>query len=947
MVPTLKRAAAIIALLAALTLFGAGSSALAQSSSETLVRFVHAIPGASAVDIYTDGTLTVGGLEFGEASLHLRLPAGDHQLSVTQAGVETVLWQQNISLAAGTAQTFIASSTNPLGFQPFTDDLSPLPFGKTRFTAIHAIAGGPSVDVLLSDGRPVIAGLNYNQPYGTFDLQTAGYELVVVPGGESLDSALIPASSYALNSNGVYTLLIYGTAANPQATLLFASALPEPDSGFVRVVHGVPGAPPVDVYVDEALVAPALSFGANATDYLPLAVGAHTVGARPVGGERNVVEIPLQVDANQRTSVAILRGEGGSGLLLPLTETPPPDASPDAALFNVINVLPSESSATVTAADGSVLAEGIVSGALTTIALDPADGVPTLSVTAGEAATESQLPFSSLYGGVYYAALIVQGENGVEVVALDPTGFGQGVVTSATIAARPTESAVVEQPTEASAVVEPMSTEEPTAAPTEVAQAQPTAAPPTAVEPTVAPPTEVPAPTEPPGTSDPTANLPRARVLLDPGVNLQLRQRPDRNALSLGLIATGEILIVNGRTAGAIDQVAPIEVSGGDDNAIFGSQATEAPVIAPLSNEIWLFVTYNTPDGGTIDAWVLSEYVDVRTLANAPVKIADLPIIPSTILGEARNTAITPPPVRQSTGITLIVGNMNEGVNLNIRRTPSADGEVLVQVPKGTELQYIGVNSNGQWVLVRYEPPQVNSITGWVNAQFIETIIYEGKSITEAEMAEKELIVIIPDSERGGVGLGIPGVEVPTVDSLRNAIIGQVYSLNPGVNLQFRRGPDTLAESLALLPNGTQLLVNGRSADGSWLQVTYEGQDGWVSSKYVQLTFNGRDYQLEEVPLFEGQPTQPVGVNLLGATQLAPDAAPQIVLPTPTPARAMVVTRFVNMTDEPGGSSEGLPALGAGQEVFYLGGDPNSGYVWIQTPDGVSGWVQSDAVQFK
>jgi len=45
------------------------------------------------------------------------------------------------------------------------------------------------------------------------------------------------------------------------------------------------------------------------------------------------------------------------------------------------------------------------------------------------------------------------------------------------------------------------------------------------------------------------------------------------------------------------------------------------------------------------------------------------------------------------------------------------------------------------------------------------------------------------------------------------------------------------------------LVVSGRVEDESWLQVSYDGQTGWVSSAYVALTRNGQPYELLDVPV--------------------------------------------------------------------------------------------------
>ena len=243
-------------------------------------RFVHAIPGASAVDIYVDGQLAVSSLEFGSATDYIALPAGEHALTVTQEDAATALWEQSLQFADESVSTLVASSIDPLEFTQYTDDLNPLPLGKARFTAIHAIADADPVDVVLATGQPVIPALTYNQPYGTLDLPAMTYDLAIVPVGDSLENALIPAATYALDSGTSYVALAYGTANDPQVLLLSAPTNGEGQGGALRLIHGVPEAPAVDVYVNDVLLAPALAFG-ELTEYIALPEGDYT---REMGG---------------------------------------------------------------------------------------------------------------------------------------------------------------------------------------------------------------------------------------------------------------------------------------------------------------------------------------------------------------------------------------------------------------------------------------------------------------------------------------------------------------------------------------------------------------------------------------------------------------------------------------------------------------------------------------
>ena len=211
-----------------------GTSVLSQSADDALVRFVHAIPGASAVDIYVDGQLTATNLDFGEVTNYIITSANQQLITVTPTGVTTPLWEQNYAPAAGKAFTLVASSfADPITFTPFEDLLDPLPLGKARFTTVHAIADAGPIDVLLDDGRPMILAQAYDQPYGTLDVPAFPYNLVVTSAGGTVDDALATVDAAALNSGTSFMLVIYGTPANPQATLISAPTRPNAaDDGF-------------------------------------------------------------------------------------------------------------------------------------------------------------------------------------------------------------------------------------------------------------------------------------------------------------------------------------------------------------------------------------------------------------------------------------------------------------------------------------------------------------------------------------------------------------------------------------------------------------------------------------------------------------------------------------------------------------------------------------------
>jgi len=687
----------LLAIAALLALPAAAQEATAR------VRFVNVIPGASSLDVYVDGLRAVAGLEYGAASLYIPITEGVHTITATQADVTTALWQQDVTLNPSTAVTMIASSTDPLGFQPFQDDLNPLPLGKTRVTAVHAIAGGPTVDITLADGRALIPGLQYNTPYGTLDVPAAVYEIAVIPAGETLESAIIPVTPVALNSGTSTMVVAFGTPVEPGVLVLSAATNAEDsDAGNRRFVHAVEGAPAVDVYVNDTLIAPSLEFG-RSTAFIALPAGEHSASVRLTGETTDLASQEFSVDADSYATLAVLGN--AEELAIASLEDDVSAASPTQAVVAVSNQLADGAVSVSFAGDTIIDAVSVSDSAGAAVA--PSLGELSLTTDTGATIGGGE---AVLYGGVYYAWLAFNGEGGPQAISLPAESIAMSI-ESAPGDARLATAVPTEAPTTAPAEATPLPAETVAAAPTEAA-VQPTAAP--AVD------------------AGPTTGV-TARVLTDPGVNIHLRQFPSSQALSLILIPSGTVLQVQGRP-GEFVFPAGVTVTPDPSATPFVDPATvlteEDTDLDPAAT--WLFVTYNTPDGGSFTGWVNALYLAVTDENGEPQVLAQLPLIPGNRAGQP-NTAFVPTPI-------------------------------------------------------------------------------------------------------------------PTIQ-FEDQVVATVDQLAPGANLHLRRNPSTAAESLALIPAGTQLVVNGRLDTGEWYQVEYEGISGWISATYVSLTLNGRTLDPTTVPV--------------------------------------------------------------------------------------------------
>jgi uncharacterized protein YgiM (DUF1202 family) len=908
------------------------SPTLAQTEAEALIRFVHAIPGAASIDIYANNSLAFAGVSSGSVTPQITVPAGDYNLTVRQAGMETVLWEQTVSAAPNSAQTLIAATTQPLTFQVFQDDLAPLTLGKARFTAIHAIPAGPAIDVVLSDGRPVVAGLTFGQIYGTLDVPAQSYDFAVVPSGGSIDAAIIPTDSYALNSGTSYIMLVYGTAQRPQVMLLGAAGAPEGSAGYLRVVHAFPGAGPVDVIINGTLAATRLEYGADATKFAALPPGDYDVVYREAGTENEVASTSVSLGENQYTTVAVFPAEGAVATTTFTTDVSA--ISERQSVINVANLLPADATAALSLNNGTPLSSEVAGGATSSSIVEPADSGATVSVTEGGNTLDLALLLDSIYGGVYYDVLIVPAADGPEAIVLAPVSIAQSIASApgetVEVVAAPTEVVTDEAPT-SEVVTEPTE-----AVPAEVA---PTEAAPTveAATPTPAPPTPVP----PTPTPVPTQGPPVARVLLDPGANLQMRQYPDSSALSLALAPSGSTLTVIGREGApavlpfqtpdpeATEWVDPVSLLG------------QGEQLDRLST--WLFVSYEPEAGGQVDAWINSYYVSVNRENGDLVPLRTLPTVPGNRAGETFNTVVGVPTIDEPVPLA-IVGGLDEDVNLQIRRTPDVEGESLTLVANGTALELVGMNEQRSWAFVRYET-ETGSVTGWANALFLVEYSYQDETLGFSDLEDRNLIETIDESQRGTEAgeieaTGDESTAEAASESFEDVVAGEVL-LNEGANLQLRRNPNAQAESLGLIPAGERVVITGRTEDGAWLQTTYEGNQGWVASAYMGLSFNGQPYNVVRLPVIGGT-AGPTATLDPDATQ---EPTPE---PTAVPTVAEINTDTVGMMIEPGGSGEGMPVLTRGRQVYFYYNSPDGLFSLIELiEDGTTGWVPANSLFFR
>ena len=333
---------------------------------------------------------------------------------------------------------------------------------------------------------------------------------------------------------------------------------------------------------------------------------------------------------------------------------------------------------------------------------------------------------------------------------------------------------------------------------------------------------------------------PYAIVVVNQDSALHVRQYPSSNALSLGLLPPASDLLVLGRRAPADPDATDLSLLPVDlSNYTVDPAAALRPYQDLAAADTWLFVVYMTHDGGSIYGWVSALYLQVFDRNGAPQRLASLAPVQQNQAGGATNTDIRPPTL--SDHISARVSGLDAGAFLNLRIGNGASTEVLTQVAADTELELIGLDAEEAWAFVRYESPQGNRVTGWASMDYIQLLLNGSPALAASLRAlDPSALPVLGDAVFGVIQPADPREPDQSEQSM-SGIVGEV-NVNFDAALHLRRYPDATSESLALLPPGLLLQLDGITESGGWYKVAHDGDDGWVAADYLILSMDGRQY---------------------------------------------------------------------------------------------------------
>lgn len=174
----------------------------------------------------------------------------------------------------------------------------------------------------------------------------------------------------------------------------------------------------------------------------------------------------------------------------------------------------------------------------------------------------------------------------------------------------------------------------------------------------------------------------------------------------------------------------------------------------------------------------------------------------------AQNPTAEPTPVPLAASTQLYA--TADFLRANVRSGPSRLYTTIGQVRAGDALDITGRLASGTWLRVNF-----NGQEGWVSASLFEIT----GDLTTA-----------PEAEAG------PNAVLRDTASQTNTANLSIVKVITRLNGNLRAAPSGDADILTVIPFGTTLTVAARTEGNNWMQVTYDGKTGWISSGVLDFT---------------------------------------------------------------------------------------------------------------
>ena len=228
---------------------------------------------------------------------------------------------------------------------------------------------------------------------------------------------------------------------------------------------------------------------------------------------------------------------------------------------------------------------------------------------------------------------------------------------------------------------------------------------------------------------------------------------------------------------------------------------SQARVIATIPNGTWVTVTARGTVWCQVRYSYLTGYVMTRYLSFGVSQPTAIPYMPYP--------TATPASLPVNTYVPAVSNPVTAWVNtpsgsLNLRQSPSDNARIMITIPYGSPVTVL--SRGAVWCMVVYNGQQGYAMTSFLR-------------FADAPTAKPTLA---------------PTAAPTQIPASSNAVT-QALITTSGGTLNLREQPSSSARVILLMPNASSVTVYSRG--GEWSEISYQGNRGYVMSKY--LTFLG------------------------------------------------------------------------------------------------------------
>jgi hypothetical protein len=181
----------------------------APTSSNSLVKVVHASPDAPGVDLLVNNNVAGTNLTFPNNTGYLAVSSGTKNIKVNVTGTMTTVIEANIDFMTNkNYSVFAVNSVANIEPLLIEDDLTAPAQGKAHVRFIHLSPDAPAVDITLTDGTVVFGNKSFKEFTAFTPLDAGTYDLQVRVAGTTTVALNLPGIT--LEAGMIYTVFAKG-----------------------------------------------------------------------------------------------------------------------------------------------------------------------------------------------------------------------------------------------------------------------------------------------------------------------------------------------------------------------------------------------------------------------------------------------------------------------------------------------------------------------------------------------------------------------------------------------------------------------------------------------------------------------------------------------------------------------------------------------------------------